>query len=103
MTKQPSTYLDHAIATAEAEAQARFKKQNPTSIVGVSQYPPQPTSSPWHNDPVPPEPPLEIDIEFVGDLGGASPVLPSVEIATPDRGGSSSTSDDPPPFIRRRI
>jgi hypothetical protein len=43
-----------------------------------------------------PEPPLEIDIEFVGELGGASPALPCAEAATLARGGSSLTSDDPP-------
>jgi hypothetical protein len=100
MTKEPSTYLDHATASAELEAQGRFKKQTESKVVtGVPTYPNQPSNSPWHSDPVPPEPPLEI-IEFVGKLGGASPVLPSVETA-PDREGSFTPSD-PPPFPRRR-
>src|SRR5262249_1697903 len=65
-------YLSRAQADADLEAQGRFKKQSPTMIVGTPQYPKQPANSPWHSDPVPPEPPLDFDLNFVGELGGAS-------------------------------
>ena len=102
--RQVDTYLSRAQADAEIEAQGRFKKQNPTTVTGAaSSYPRQPGNSPWAkgvDEVVGSEPPLDIDIEFVGDLGGAS--APSVETAPPDWGGLSPSSDDPPQFIRRR-
>src|SRR5262245_61362663 len=73
MINRPSTDLDHAIASANLEAQGRFAKQTESKITGTPTYPKQPTSSPWHSDPVPPEPPRGVDIEFVGELGGGSP------------------------------
>jgi hypothetical protein len=84
------TFLSRAQADAEIEAQGRFKKQSPMMIVGAPQYPRQPASSPWHSDPVPPEPSFGVDIEFVGDLGGASPAQASTPCAVetigpPDR------------------
>jgi hypothetical protein len=39
------TYLSRAQADAEIEAQGRFKKQNPTTVTSVPQYPRQPTNS----------------------------------------------------------
>ena len=89
MTERPSTYLDHAIASAELEAQGRFAKQSESKVTGLPSYPKQPASSHWSRDPVPPEPPLGLDIEFVGKLGGASPASP----------------DDPPHLssMRRRV
>jgi hypothetical protein len=111
MTKQPSTYLDHAIAAAEVEAQGRFKKQSPTTIVGATtpQYPKQPTSSPWSrglDELTGREGPLEIDIDFVGELGGASAPASSpcaVETASSTRGASPTALAGAPPFLRRRV
>src|SRR5215471_11295858 len=47
-----STYLDHAIAASDLEAQGRFKKQTESKVTGVPIYPKQPSNSPWHSDPV---------------------------------------------------
>jgi hypothetical protein len=100
-----NTYLSRAQADAEVEAQGRFKKHNPTTVTGVhQQYPRQPSNSPWHSDPVPPESPLGIDLEFVGELGGASAPASSpcaVETASSTRVASSLTGA--PHFLRRRV
>jgi hypothetical protein len=47
------TYLSRAQADAEVEAQGRFKRQSPTTIVGATtpHYPKQPANSPFANDP----------------------------------------------------
>src|SRR5262245_16151574 len=100
-----NTYFSRAQAEADLEAQGRFKKQNPTTVTGVPQYPAQPTNSPWATpDPTGPEPPFPIDIEFVGELGGASPAQASspcaVEtIAPPDRGASPTALTGAPRFL----
>src|SRR5262249_11567341 len=86
-------YLNRAQADAELEAQGRFKKQNPTTITGTPSYPQQPASSPWSqslDELTGHEPPLGTDIEFVGDLGGASApvvVTSTVEPNTTEDGG----------------
>jgi hypothetical protein len=106
------TYLSRAQADAEIEAQGRFKKHNPTTITGIhQQYPRQPTNCPWASQPVPPEPPLDYEINALPGLGlgGASPALrpDAVETATLDREGSSSVSPDDPSLLsqtrRRRV
>jgi hypothetical protein len=101
---QRDSYFSRAQAEAEIEAQGRFKKHNPTIVTGVTTQYPRPSSGPWATpDPTGPEPPFPIDIEFVGDLGGASPALPCAGSATPTEGGSSkSPPDDPPSFSHRR-
>jgi hypothetical protein len=98
-----STYLDHAITSAEEEAQGRFKKQTLTTVIGVgtSAYPRLP-NGPWGSpDPTGAEPPLGIDVNELTPIGGASPALavtPSVETtAPPERGGLSAASTDNPP------
>ena len=56
-----TTYYDRAKADAEQErlAGGRFKNEVNSRVTGVPTYPPQPETSPWHHDPVPPEPPLD--------------------------------------------
>jgi len=83
------------------ESGGRYAKQTSTTLTGTAKasVPQQPVNSPWHGDPVPPEPPLGVDIEFVGELGGASSAsLPWAETATPDRGGELASSSPPQPF-----
>jgi len=98
------TYLSRAQADADMVG-GRFKKQTETRVTGVPAYPPQPSNSPWHSDPVPSEEPLGYEINSLPDLGGASPALPCAETATPKCRGSSSTSPDDPLqlFLRRRL
>jgi hypothetical protein len=101
---------DTFFSRAQAEADmvgGRWKKQTETHVTGTPQYPRQPSNSPWHSDPVPPEEPLQIDLEFVGVLGGESPApvvsASTVETANAtDRGGSPTALTDPPLFRRRR-
>jgi len=92
------TYLSRAQAEAEMSLGGRFKKQTQTQITGVPQYPRQPISSPWHSDPVPPEEPVGVDIEFVGELGGGSAAT-----TTPPREGPDTPSSGPSPFLWRRV
>jgi len=90
------------------DAGGRYSKLNPAKITGStpSPVPQQPTSSPWAQgiDQVTgPEPPLDIDLNFVGALGGASAPSAAIETAPLEGGGLSSTPiDDPPQAIRRR-
>lgn len=96
-------YQTRAQAQADADMAAggRFKKQTETLItgVGVPQYPRQPSNSPWHSDPVPPEEPLGYSIDALPELGGASPAsLPCAGMsATPDGGGELASSSPPQP------
>ena len=88
------------------DAGGLYAKVNPVKVTGSTpspSYPQQPANSPWHHDPVPATEPLGFDIEFVGELGGASPVLPcAVESATPDREGPEAPPSGPSPFSRRQ-
>jgi len=66
MSKQPpegSTYYDRAVADEWLLGRRRFKDEVPAQVPAVPAYPPQPTSSPWHSDPVPAEPPLRYRID----------------------------------------
>jgi hypothetical protein len=88
------TYLSRAQADAEIEAQGRFKKQNPTTVTSVPQYPRQPTNSPWHSDPVPPEDPLGYSVDW---LGGES-VAP---VSTPETVETANATGDGGPRRQR--
>jgi hypothetical protein len=73
----------------------RFKKQTETHVTGTPSYPQQPPSSHWAkglDELTGREGPLDIDIEYVGALGGESsaPVL-SATVET-----ANATSDGGP-------
>src|SRR5262249_38977650 len=99
------TYLSRAEAEAEIEAGGRFKRLNPTIITGAAQskYPRQPSNSPWHSDPVPPEEPLGYDINSQPELGGAPASLPCAETATPNAGRDGLASSPAPARSFRRV
>jgi hypothetical protein len=106
------TYLARAVADTDLEAQGRFKKQNPTSVTAAPTYPRQPSNSPWAKgiDEVSgKEGPFDIDIEYVGALGGESSSAPvigtsTVETANATEGGASPTAlTGAPHFLRRRV
>jgi hypothetical protein len=63
--RRENTLLARAQADAD-EVGGRFAKLTPTVVVGISPspYPPLPEGS-WMADPVPPEPPLNEDINAV--------------------------------------
>jgi hypothetical protein len=56
-----STYADHA--ATDASPGGRFAHlSKPTIVKGGPDYPQQPAGSPWRRDPVPDEPPLNVDV-----------------------------------------
>jgi hypothetical protein len=64
-----STFLDHTHSDDEG---GRYAK--PTNVIGsaaTAQYPKLPPSSPWHDDPVPPEGSLGFEINEVPIVGEA--------------------------------
>lgn len=71
--EQISSYRAHAEANADMDLGGRFALvQKPATVVGASpgvSYPRLPESSPWHTDPLPPEPPLGIDINAMEPTG----------------------------------
>jgi hypothetical protein len=79
-----STYLAHAQAEADLAAGGRFKKETATNVTGIPQYPVLPVCSPWHGDPVPPEPPLgeTVDATMV-PVGTAQEIERSVAASFP--------------------
>ena len=95
------------------DAGGRYARITPSKLTGQGpSVPEQPASSPWSrglDEIVGVEGPLEIDIDFVGDLGGASPAQTSnprvVEtIVPPERGESSPTAlTELSPQRRRRL
>src|SRR5262249_24164231 len=104
MINRPSTYLDHAIASANLEAQGRFRRETESKITGTPTYPRQPSSSPWSTpDPSGPEPPLGYEIDALPELGGlgGAPASALAETATPK--GSDSTGVVTPQLFRRRV
>ena len=70
------TFFSHAQADADLEAQGRFKKVVATQVSGVPTYPARPASSPWARDPVPAEPPLNVDLDALPDMATASGLPP---------------------------
>jgi hypothetical protein len=68
-------FQTRAAATADLEAQGRFKKQNATQVIGtaVPTYPHQSPTSPWGG-----EPPIPVggDLDYFGtDISAVEPVL----------------------------
>jgi hypothetical protein len=64
------------------DAGGRFTKLTPTNVTGstpVPSYPQQPTNSPWHDNPVPPEEPFPVDINAMEPNGTPSEVQASLE------------------------
>jgi hypothetical protein len=88
LREQGATFLDHARAAADEEAQGRFQKVNATTVIGSTpiQYPPLPASSPWHGrDPVPDEPALGYSVDALDPASptGVSAVFPPVAPGDP--------------------
>jgi hypothetical protein len=97
MTERTSTYLDHARAHAD-QPRGRFTKQMATKVVGVPEYPPQPATSHWASDPVPPEPPLGFRVDEVfhdAPSSNSGEVAPTVS--------PLSVEPTSPTFLKRRV
>jgi hypothetical protein len=96
LERRLSTYHAHGQASIDDERQGRFGALDKTTVTGAGptlQYPRQPPNSPWANDPLPPEPPLGIDINAMEAVG-----------ETWEQEASKSTGDAaaPDPSVRRK-
>src|SRR5262245_7924583 len=93
-TNDKDTFFSRARADAD-QLGGRFKKVTETRVTGVPSYPQQPASSPWANDPVPPEAPLGFSVdELNGSMAPADgPVASDVATCGPLK--TERTSDDP--------
>src|SRR5215813_14481930 len=68
--RRAKTYFGQA-QHADDELGGRYAKVRSTTVVGSSpsSYPAQPSTSPWHRDPVPDEPPLGYSVDAVEPVG----------------------------------
>ena len=105
VTSERNTFLSRTEAELEEKSGGRFKKNRRTTIVGVnpaSAYPRLPPNSPWASPcPTGVEPPLNVDINAMPDLGFH-------EASPPNLGEVASTVSSPavetsPNFLKRRI
>jgi len=64
------TYFGQA-QHADDDLGGRYAKVHSTTITGSSpiSYPAQPSTSPWHHDPCPPEPPLGFSVDEMEPVG----------------------------------
>ena len=107
------TYFGQA-QHADDDLGGRYAKVHSTTITGSSpiSYPAQPSTSPWHHDPCPPEPPLGYsvdDVEPVGEVHERGPpsiaAAPAVEDVSggPSDGDASATSFNKPSRMWKRM
>jgi hypothetical protein len=87
-----STYLDHAIANADAGLGGRWAKPAPTQVICGAAYPRQSPNSPWsHGHAVPAEEPLGFAIDAMEPVGEPHEVERSIERSS--AAGSPSAAD----------
>ena len=91
------TYFGQA-QHADDDLGGRYAKVHSTTITGSSpiSYPAQPSTSPWHHDPCPPEPPLGYsvdDVEPVGEVHERGPPSIAAAPAVEDVSGGPSDGD----------
>lgn len=106
MNEPTSTYLDHASAEADQVSSGRFANQTATRVAGVPKYPRQPATSHWSRDPTGVEPPLNLDVNAVPDLGfHAAPSTNSSEADVPPVFASplAVETEASPIFLKRRV
>jgi hypothetical protein len=91
-----STFFQHAIASANDEAGARYAKQNPTAVVGANPiaYPQLPEGSPWARQW--PEGPDEfgVEIDAMEPVGSDKEIEEAAEILR-SRSATPLADDDP--------
>jgi hypothetical protein len=117
--RRAKTYFGQAQHTDD-DLGGRYAKVHSTTVVGSSpaSYPAQPSTSPWHHDPVPPEMPLGYSVEEMepvgeihersGDATGppsttAAPVVEGVSGRPSDGNVSVTQSKKPSTRIKRRM
>jgi hypothetical protein len=94
LARKASTYHQLAEASADELAGGRFAKAtNKQTVVGSSpiSYPRQPSTSPWFNDPVPPEMPLGYDINAMEPVGERHEIEKSLKTSPPSAHGGDGT------------
>jgi len=92
--REGSTFHAHAQASADDERGGRFANVQPTSVTGsgpASEYPRQPTTSPFANDPCGIEPPLNYNIDAQQPTGEKFEIEASLASTSVD----GSDSDGP--------
>jgi len=70
--KVMATYHSHAQSSIDDERGGRYATEgSKQTVIGSSPiaYPQQPSTSPWHSDPCPPEPPLGYSVEEMEPTG----------------------------------
>jgi len=70
--KVMATYHSVAASTVDDERGGRYATEgSKQTVIGSSPiaYPQQPSTSPWHSDPCPPEPPLGFDVNAIDPIG----------------------------------
>jgi hypothetical protein len=89
---ESNTYFARAQADADL-AGGRFAKIDARRVTGVPLYPALPASSPFHHDPVPPEPSLGIDVNAMEPIGTAREIEKSIrDLGEPASGDPVGTS-----------
>ncbi len=105
--EETSSY--HQFALSDEGPGGRFANQEKKSTTGaapIPTYPALPANSPWHRDLVPPEPPLDIDVNAVEPVGTEAEIERSLSgPLAPDAETSScpATVEDRPAHPLRRI
>ena len=106
--REAATYHSVAMAGIDDERGGRYATEgSKQTVIGSSPiaYPQQPSTSPWHRDPVPDEPPLGYDINAQGPVGEPHEVRAS-EGSPPstgqdgDVGGGPGDGTSPEPVTR---
>ena len=96
-----ATYHSVAQSAVDDERGGRYATEgSKQTVIGGSPiaYPQQPSTSPWHSDPCPPEPPLGFDVNAIDPVGEPHEIKAS---ATPS--SSAALDGDVRPKFRRRI
>jgi hypothetical protein len=94
------TYHSVAASTVDDERGGRFAVEGKQTVIGSSAvaYPQQPSTSPWHSEPIGTEPPLGFDVNAIEPVGEPHEIRAS---ATPS--SSTAFDGDVRPKFRRRI
>jgi hypothetical protein len=107
-----ATYRDFAAAEFSGHG-GRFSAQSKSQVIGTEpvSYPRLPEASPWHDNVVPPEEPLGVDINAVEPTGTFAEIQKSIEAtdasppssAAPVGGAGASPGPAPAKRAPRRL
>jgi hypothetical protein len=100
----PTSYLAFA-EISEPLPQGRYANVEPRHVVGrapVEDVPRHPADSPWHADPVGPEPPLGIEIDAPIDIGWPTPPQSFAPCSKADGEQPAAPAGNTSPTVRAR-